>query len=285
MSFLDKIRICNRWNPDDYGYFYTQDGQLLGRPKKSFIALLLENYPDIFEEVAADSCRLHLTFKTLNARTQAVAGALLDIQQKYHYFPLWRDELWRASLDFNEHCEFYVERGCVAYFGVKAWGIHVNGYVRKKDGLHMWVAKRAANKAAWPGLLDQIVGGGQPANLSPMENVLKESAEEANIPPALAAKAQDCGILHYMVDWNGLHNDVMFVFDLELPESFIPHPVDGEVESFTLMPIEDVANLVDKTTQYKDNSALVVIDFLIRHGYLNESHHEFKTIKQMLYHQ
>jgi hypothetical protein len=38
------------------------------------------------------------------------------------------------------------------------------------------------------------------------------------------------------------------------------------VESFQLMPIEEVAALVSDTTEFKDNCNLVIIDFLIRHG-------------------
>jgi len=43
---------------------------------------------------------------------------------------------------------------------------------------------------------------------------------------------------------------------------------DGEVEEFMLLSVEKVADLVNDTTEFKDNCNLVVIDFLIRHGYL-----------------
>ena len=35
-----------------------------------------------------------------------------------------------------------------------------------------------------------------------------------------------------------------------------------------LLSVEKVADLVNDTTEFKDNCNLVVIDFLIRHGYL-----------------
>ena len=34
--------------------------------------------------------------------------------------------------------------------------------------------------------------------------------------------------------------DVLFCYDLELEEAFVPKPVDGEVESLELLPIEKV---------------------------------------------
>ena len=43
---------------------------------------------------------------------------------------------------------------------------------------------------------------------------------------------------------------------------------DGEVESFTLLPLAEVAALVAETDEFKDNCNLVIIDFLIRHGYI-----------------
>ncbi len=283
MSFLDKIRICNQWNSDDYGYLYTQSGQILGRPKKDFAEILLNNYGRVFDELGAYKLRINRKFDTLEARSKVLYEILFDLQKKYQYFPLWRGELWRSSIEFDFPAEFYIERGCVAYFGVKAWGIHVNGYVQKPDGLYMWVALRSSKKAAWPKRLDQIVGGGQPAGLTPMENVIKEAAEEAGIPHELAIKAESKNNLNYIVEWDGLHNDEMFVFDLQLPEDFTPTPVDGEVESFHLMPIEEVAKIVEQTYEYKDNSALVMIDFLIRHGYLTAAHPDFYAIKRELY--
>lgn len=283
MSFLEKIRICNQWNSNDYGYFYTQSGHILGRPRKDFTELLLNNYSRVFEELGAYKIRINREFDTLEARSKVLYEILSDLQKKHQYFPLWRGEFWRSSIEFNSSAEFYLERGCVAFFGVKAWGVHVNGYVERPDGLYMWVAKRSAKKIAWPGRLDQIVGGGQPAGLTPLENVIKEAEEEAGISEELASKAEYKTTLSYAVEWEGLHNDEMFVFDLLLPEEFIPEPVDGEVESFHLVAIEEIADIVENTSEYKDNSALVIIDFLIRHGYLTAKHPEFKTIKKELY--
>ena len=41
---------------------------------------------------------------------------------------------------------------------------------------------------------------------------------------------------------------------------------DGEVESFELMDIEKVADLISNTNEFKDNVNLIIIDFMIRHG-------------------
>lgn len=117
-------------------------------------------------------------------------------------------------------------------------------------------------------MLDHIVAGGQPFGVSPTENVIKECSEEANIPEALAREATAVGAVSYSsTDTNGcLKRDVLFCFDLALPEDFIPTPVDGEVESFELRELDWVLNKVLEGGPggYKPNCNLVVIDFLIR---------------------
>lgn len=42
---------------------------------------------------------------------------------------------------------------------------------------------------------------------------------------------------------------------------------DGEVDSFKLIPVDQVANIILRTEFFKPNCALVIIDFLFRHGY------------------
>jgi hypothetical protein len=71
--------------------------------------------------------------------------------------------------------------------------------------------------------------------------VIKECGEEAGIPAELAAAAVPCGAVSCSCLYKGnLKRDVMFVYDIELPESFVPKPQDGEVEDFFLWPMDKV---------------------------------------------
>lgn len=150
-------------------------------------------------------------------------------------------------------------------------GVHVNGFVRREDGgLDIWVAKRAADKAQFPSKLDHLCAGGQPQGVSPKENVIKECKEEANVPRELAEQAVPTGAVSYSCWHEGsLKRDVIFTFDLELPRSFTPKNTDDEVQWFERRPVEEVARLVRDTNEYKPNCTLVIIDFLIRHGYIH----------------
>ena len=160
-----------------------------------------------------------------------------------------------------------IDRGALPAFGVMAEGIHVNGLVRRADGLHLWVAKRAANKALDPGKLDHIVAGGMPAGHTPWETLVKEAAEEAAIPPALAETARPVATLSYaMARPEGLRRDVLHCYDLELPEDFVPVPADGEVEGFSLWPVARVMEALRDTDDFKFNIGIVLIDLFIREG-------------------
>lgn len=43
---------------------------------------------------------------------------------------------------------------------------------------------------------------------------------------------------------------------------------DGEVEKFMLLSVPEVSRILRTSKLYKPNCALVLIDFLIRHGYV-----------------
>ena len=97
------------------------------------------------------------------------------------------------------------------------------------DGaLAMWIGRRARDKATFPGMLDNLVAGGQPIGMSLMDNLVKECGEEAGIPPALAGQAVAAGEVGYCAEIDGaLKPDTMFCYDLELPADFIPVNTDG----------------------------------------------------------
>ena len=66
----------------------------------------------------------------------------------------------------------------------------------------------------------------------------------------------------------GLRRDVLYAYDLELPDSFVPTPADGEVKSFALWPLERVFAALSETDNFKFNVNLVLIDLMIRFGFI-----------------
>ena len=87
----------------------------------------------------------------------------------------WRREEFDIRAEPDGPVLARLDRGALPSFGVMAVGVHVNGLVRRPDGLHVWVARRAANKLLDPSKLDHIVAGGVPAGLTPAETLVKEA--------------------------------------------------------------------------------------------------------------
>ena len=73
----------------------------------------------------------------------------------------WRSESYPVLTSFHSEPLALVERAAAVHLGIKAYGVHVNGYVRSPSGIELWVATRSKDKPTWPGRLDHIVAGGQ----------------------------------------------------------------------------------------------------------------------------
>jgi len=176
-----------------------------------------------------------------------------------------------------------LDRGALPAFGVISQGVHVNGFVRRPDGLHLWCAWRSRSKSVAPGQLDNVVAGGVPAGLSAEETLVKEADEEASIPADIAAKAVPVGRISYvMANEEGLRRDVLHCYDLELPEGFVPRPNDAEVERFELLPIAQVLAEVRDGDRVKFNVNLVLIDFFLRHGVIHPTPAEVVRLRALL---
>ena len=191
----------------------------------------------------------------------------------------WRGESFPIGGQWGGPYAFEIERAAAAFLGCRAYGVHVNGFVRDGGKLKLWIATRAADRPVCPGELDNMIAGGQPVGLTLKENVVKEAGEEAGVPAHLAEAAIPVGAITYtMENALGLKPDMMFCWDLELPSDFQPANTDGEVAEFRLLPAEDVLRIVDTTDDFKFNCNLVIIDFCIRHGVLPPEHPDYEEI-------
>jgi len=163
-----------------------------------------------------------------------------------------------------------IDRAAAPYLGIRTFGQHVNGFVRRQDTLWMWLGRRAHDRHYYPGCLDNLAAGGVPHALSLPANLLKECYEEAGISAELAGRAVPVGLVSYnRLTERGFRSDILYCYDLELPADFQPLNTDGEVEDFLCLPVDEVARLVRETNEFKLNCNLVIIDFLLRHGYIS----------------
>ncbi len=184
-----------------------------------------------------------------------------------HGFGRVRGEMFDVRASDDGAVLARVDRGMLPVLGIAAGGVHLNGLVRRSDGVHVWVAHRSATKLLDPGKLDHLVAGGISAGMDAAETLEKEGEEEAGLPPDLARRAVKVGEIRYvMAREDGLRRDTLYCYDLDLPEDFIPRAEDGEVERFELWPAARLLETVRHTDDVKFNVNLVLIDLFRRLG-------------------
>lgn len=277
-GYLAKIKALNDFDPAASGHRRLH---LAGRPcgwvgpetSANLLAasLLRKAGDELFLPEAAD--RDH------TSRSEALNDIALHLVEAGLMKGL-RNEPYRVVTAWGEPELARIDRRAVPQLGLRAFGVHVNGYVHTRDGLEMWVGRRNTDREINPGKLDNMVAGGQPAGLTCRENLLKEAEEEAGLSHEMAEHAIATGIITYsqMDGPERVKRDTIFTYDLEVPAIFRPMNQDGEVASFECLALAEVARIVRETDEFKPNCNLVVIDFLIRHGFLSPEDEAYAAV-------
>lgn len=276
MSFSRHIENCDRHDPAGFIPFRVA-GRSAGRVRPA-LASTLADWDAAFRLIGnalemdptiTDFAERSAAFDRVGPKLVAAGAIRKPRGERYAVLERWGTPPL-ASID----------RGMVTPFGVRAFGLHVNGFTRSASGaISLWVARRARDRAVEPGKLDNMVAGGQPFGLTVAENLLKESWEEAGLRPEIASRAVPVGAVSYTMESpHGLKPDTMFLYDLELSVDITPRNTDGEVESFELWPMERVADSVRDTNDWKFNVNLTMIDFLVRHGYFEPDDPEYAIL-------
>lgn len=263
-----------------YWQFRSHQDALLGYIVPEIAARMLEpalaHYFDVDQDAKVVKISSNLSdFEKRNAALAEIASQWRDSDQNLALG--WRDELYTV---FSPRAVPYMllERAFSVLLGVVTYGVHINGYVpaeKTSDGiLKMWIPRRSATKATYPGKLDNTIAGGLAYPHGIWENVVKECWEEGGLDSDFVHRqVRAAGVISYTCQPYGLRGhvqpEVEYIYDLEfLSESEnAPHPVDGEAEDFQLMSIDEVRLRV-LAGEFKPNCGLVIADFLIRHGHV-----------------
>jgi 8-oxo-dGTP pyrophosphatase MutT (NUDIX family) len=279
MSFSDRIRHCNSYDPERAMPLWAGEHRVGWLRRDN--AKLLQPYHKVFE-VKRDSARLTIDgdCETVSRAVDGVVEALVAERR----IPKWRSEAFDVARRWGEAPIFRLDRGAVPFFGVRAYGVHLNGYRRVGDGYSLWIGRRASNKQVAPGKLDNIVAGGIGNGYGAAATLVKEAEEEASIGAELIGRAVAVGALTYRMGTRiGIRDDVMFVYDLEVPADFEPTNSDGEIAGFELMPLADILERIRSTTDFKFNVNLVILDFALRHGVLRPDDPEYLDVANGLH--
>jgi 8-oxo-dGTP pyrophosphatase MutT (NUDIX family) len=279
MSFADRIRHCNSYDPSRVMRLWAGEHRIgwLRRDNAEVIA----RYGEAFA-VGRDDVRL-LAEGDCETVSRTVDG-VVDALVAERLVPKWRNETFDVAPRWGEKPIFRLDRGAVPFFGVRAYGVHLNGYRRDGEQYWLWIGRRASNKQVAPGKLDNIVAGGIGNGHGAASTLVKEAEEEAAIPAGLIAQAAPVGALTYCMETKlGIRDDVMFVYDLEVPEDFKPSNHDGEIAGFELMPLTEILERIRTTSDFKFNVNLVILDFALRHGVLRPDDPEYLDVANGLH--
>lgn len=254
------------------------------------VALTLSNLPDW--DVDSDaSPRLVTLITGDNERTRSAAVAKTTAAMKatghWKVLDKWRSELYPIYGPRNELL-FTIERSASPLFGVVTYGVHMTVYSYTSTSFEegqepemiIWVPRRSSTKQTYPSMLDNTVAGGIAAGEVPFESLVREAMEEASLPEPLIrrkAKATGCVTYFHIRDSRAggevglLQPECQYCYDLDLTgeEGIECKPNDDEVEGFEILTIEQVKAALEKE-EFKPNCALVMIDFLVRHGFITK---------------
>ena len=274
MSFGNHIARCNNLDPARVLPLYAGPDRI-GLVRRDN-AEALRRFPGVF--LVADD-RLELTARgdpaTVSGEVDAVVDALVTEKQ----IPKWRNETFDVAARWGAPPIFRLDRGAVPFFGTRAYGVHLNGYRRVAGGLSLWVGRRSPDKRVAPNKLDNLVAGGIGNGHGIEDTLVKEGDEEASVPPELMARAVPAGAVAYRMETRlGVRDDVLFVYDLDVPADFAPRNRDGEFVDFALMPVAEVLDRIRTTADFKFNVTLISLEFAVRHGILRPDDPEYLDV-------
>ncbi len=275
MSFLNKVQRCNRRDLRRFVPF-SVEGVQYGWLTRERAAVLL-NHRKVFQP-AAGGVALNPLLSTVKSRSKAIAEITPELVTT-GLFAEPRGELYAARNHWSAAPAFHIDRALTPNFGLRACGVHVNGVVRRRWQTYLWIGTRAESLKVEPGKLDNMVAGGQPADLGLMENLIKECGEEAHLKPRLSRTAKPTGVITYSFEApEGLRADTLFCYDLPMPAAVKPQPSD-EIARYELLPLSKVLRLVRSSEAFKFNVNLVIIDYAIRHGVITpENEPDFESL-------
>ena len=155
-----------------------------------------------------------------------------------------------------------MERAALRALGLPTVGVHLNAMVQTPEGAQMWIARRSASKAVYPGLLDNLVGGGVIGRESIASTLIREAWEEAGLH--ITRTGQPRSRLHILRhSAHGIQDETLHVYEHWLAPGFQPENRDGELAATRRLALPAVLIRLQQLDFTRD-AALVILDGLCR---------------------
>ncbi|EJK75289.1 hypothetical protein THAOC_02992 [Thalassiosira oceanica] len=170
-----------------------------------------------------------------------------------------------------------VNRNVAPYLGMDSLGVHLHCYQKEGPIIKLWLAKRAPTKSHHANMLDP--------------NVTKEAYEEAGVPSEWIRKANPkfSDLTHDPItintskaDGSCMKHSIYYSCDLEVPRSWRPRAVDGEVEEFLSYTMNELEHELRYGTAVRPSMVAVLVDFMIRHGQLKMGNDDEEILRKAM---
>ena len=266
-GLLSALQTAFRYHAEDW-LPLRLNGFALGFVNEVWRKHLIQDWPNLLHE---DSDGLHLVadnWREMGRQLEQLARRWYDAG----LFGGWRNErfdVWSAD---GRQVLFALERSAFRPLGLYSHAVHINGLAVTEEDLRFWIARRSPHKAVDPDKLDNLVGGGIASGETPFEAVCRESEEEAGLTPPALDNLRAAALIHSLRPVSrGIHNEILHIFDIVLPESVRPENQDGEVAGFELMNVSQIIETMLSQTMMHD-AQLVTLEALKRYGALDRQH-------------
>ena len=242
-----------------------------------FVVSKLENFKHIFAN-NRHGVEIIINKYNYNYLSEKLNDCLYDLYQKDNQgFGFWCNERTNV-IEKKGKKLFSIERAATGFLGVKTLGVHMNGYKIKNFNKELIIAKRSSSIKSYPNLLDTMVAGFLPLNYNPRVKLIEEAYEEAGIDNKKIKNVKFVSYVNFIeANMFNCKRGSIIIFDLLLPNTFIPRNNDGEVESFNNLGMNKVSSLTKSSKYFKFDSRLVAIDFLLRHSFFQNNYQELIT--------
>ncbi|CAG62331.1 uncharacterized protein GVI51_M00143 [Nakaseomyces glabratus] len=268
-------------------YMTTHDGVKVGFVNRGILEEIQrvanEELLELFEIKEAENIlqfKYNLDFDSRNTRLDELGLKLRD-KSKLQGVKGWRNEKYAVWVGKKPYV--LVERALSGVLGIITYGVHVNGYMfdEHTQEIKFWIPRRSKDKPTWPYLLDNVIAGGLGYPYGIEETLYKESIEEANLDKeSIQKNIRAGGVVSYFYfpkgnirdnfynESSAIVGEVEYIYDLRFDSNMKPSPNDGEVDSFNLLDLQQTIDAL-VNNEFKPNCGLIMLEFLIRYGYIN----------------
>jgi 8-oxo-dGTP pyrophosphatase MutT (NUDIX family) len=153
-----------------------------------------------------------------------------------------------------------IERAACRALGIATRSVHLNAF--RADG-SLCGARRAAHKPSDPGLWDNLAGGMVASGEDDQSALAREAHEEAGLQLAGLPVVRGSQFRIQRTVAEGLMIESVQVFDVQLPDRFVPRNLDGEVAGFETWPIDSALDAIERG-DFTLEASLATLDALRR---------------------